>query len=79
MAPLARKLPEGYSVGTRVVTNARYAACYVRSPKRRLGTIVGPSKSTDGNVYVKLDDHKYPKPMDLRLFDIVGDTKAGGE
>ncbi len=73
------KLPPGYEIGMRVRTNKRYAACYMRSPRNRYGTIVGGSKSNDGPILVQLDDHKYPKALTPNLFDIVEDSKAERE
>lgn len=70
------KLPEGYRIGMRIKTNARYSACYMRSPENRYGTIVGGSKSNDGPILIKLDAHKYPKALTPNLFDIVEDSKA---
>ncbi len=79
MGLTAPKLPAGYRVGMRVRTNAVYHRCYLRSPRNRYGTIVGGSRGNEGDLMVKLDDHKYPKGMDHRMVDIVGDSKAEGE
>jgi hypothetical protein len=73
MAPPVCKMPEGYAIGMRVVTNARYAKCYVRSPKARYGTIIGGSRGMDGPILVKLDDQKHAKPLPVALVDIIVD------
>ena len=69
------KLPPGYAIGMRVRTNDRYAACYAKSPKYRLGTIVGGSHGQEGAIIVKLDDHKKHRAIDTRLFDVIEEEK----
>jgi hypothetical protein len=64
-------LPEGYQVGQRVLTNARYTAINLHQTKPRGGIIVNGSRSQDGPVMIHLDGHRHARALTTNLFDVV--------
>lgn len=60
-------LPEGLSVGDRIVTNARYCKVYPRCKGVRRGVIVA-GRHIGTEVLVHLEGNVLPQKLDYRLF-----------
>ncbi len=76
MAPIRGSdipLPPGISLGDRIKTNARYAQAHKRAPGPFVGTIIGGSRSCDGQTIVQFDHRSWPCGMPVNEFEVVRD------
>lgn len=64
------KYPEGFALGQRIITNARYPLVFRRSPRQRHGEIV--AATNDPMVLaVQFDDRTTPERLHRNLFDLT--------